>query len=63
VATFLQKGGFTINAQTRTCIGIPSVGSPTLTCNVVLNASNLDADLGATSGCLYVPGGSEVCNY
>ena len=34
-AAFLQKGGFVIDGQTKACIGIPSVSSPTPACNIV----------------------------
>lgn len=63
VAAFLQTGGFLINSQTHACLGIPTVGTPTLTCNIVVSATTLDSNLGATAGCLWVEGGGSICNY
>ena len=51
-----------VNGQTKTCLGVPSVTSPTLACNITLTNTNLDSNLGATSGCLWVEGGAAVCN-
>lgn len=62
-ATFLQTGGFYANGQTHMCLGIPSSATLSTTCDITFSASNLDSNLGTTSGCLYVPGGSGVCNF
>jgi len=62
-ATFPLTGGITLNNQTHACIGVPTVTSPTLTCNVVVSTTTLDSDLGATAGCLWVEGGASVCNF
>lgn len=60
--TFPLTGGLRVDFQTLTCLGVPSVALPTLTCNITLSPANLDTNLGATLGCLYVPGGGSVCN-
>ena len=63
VADFLQTGGFSgINGQTKTCVAVPSAGTEFATCNVALSPTTLDANLGATIGCLAVGGGASVCN-
>jgi hypothetical protein len=62
-ATFLQTGGLTFNSQTKTCLGVPSVATPTLTCNITGTPANADTNLGATAGCLWVEGGSSLCNF
>jgi hypothetical protein len=62
-AAFRNTGGFSvINGLSVTCLGVPSVALPTLTCNLTLSAATLDANLGNINGCLYVPGGASVCN-
>ena len=63
VATFVNTGGLQINGQTLSCLGVPSVGTPTFTCNITVSPTNLDANLGATSGCLFTEGGGAFCNY
>jgi len=60
-ATFTQTGSTKINGGTVACIGVPtatSIGA----CNTTISAANLDTNLGATSGCLFVPGGAAMCN-
>ncbi len=57
------NGTLNIMSQTLACLGIPSVATPTLTCNKTVSATNLDADLGATSGCYFVEGGGSFCNF
>lgn len=61
----LGAGGVTLqlNGQTKSCIAQPGAASSFGTCNVTISAANLDADLGATSGCLAVGGGASFCNY
>jgi hypothetical protein len=61
-ATFLETGGITLNGQTKACLGVPTVASPTLTCNITASAANADSNLGATLGCLWVEGGGSLCN-
>jgi len=31
-------------------------------CNLTFTTANLDANLGAVSGCIAVPGGAAICN-
>lgn len=61
-AALLFTGGITVSGGTKGCIGVPTVGAPTLTCNTSFTAAQLDTSLGATAGCLYVPGGGSMCN-
>ena len=61
-ATAPRKMSRSVSGGTVGCVGIPTVASPTFTCNVTYSSANLDSDLGATSGCLFVPGGGSVCN-
>jgi hypothetical protein len=63
VVSFPLSGGLLINDQTKSCLGVPSVAAPTLTCNITTSATTLDANLGATLGCLWVEGGGSFCNY
>ncbi len=62
-ATFKQSGGFQADSQTKVCLGVQGAASAFGTCNITLSAASLDSNLGATSGCLAVPGGASVCNY
>ena len=62
-ATSLLVSNLLINRQSASCVGIPSSATLSTTCNVTVTAANLDANLGATSGCLYAPGGGSFCNY
>ena len=62
-AEFLLTGSLEINGQSLSCIVVPSVASPTLTCNTTVTAAHLDSNLGATSGCLSALGGGAFCNY
>ena len=55
-----QRGG---GGGGRQCLGVPSGGTPTFTCNITVSPTNLDANLGATSGCLFTEGGGAFCNY
>lgn len=52
-----------VDSQTKSCVGAPGAASAYGTCNVTLNASNLDSDLGSTTGCLGTPNGAAFCNY
>jgi len=64
VTSFLQSGGFTINGQTKSCSSLPGSALTTLLCNITVSAANLDATLGATSGCLSSGfGGGSICNF
>jgi len=60
---FVLTGGLQIATQSKVCVGVPSVGTPTLTCNITLSATTLDSNLGATSGCLWVEGAGSFCNF
>jgi len=55
-------GTMRIAGGTVACLGVPSVALPTLTCNKTISAANLDTDLGAVTGCYYVPGAGSFCN-
>ncbi len=50
-----------LNGQTLGCVAKPS--SSTITCNTTVSAASLDANLGATSGCIGVIGGASLCNF
>jgi hypothetical protein len=51
-----------VNVQkTKVCLGVPTV-SALGACNLTLSAAQLDANLGATAGCMYVPGQASYCN-
>jgi hypothetical protein len=59
-ATF-KVGTFEFNAQTKCCSTFP--GSSTVTCNLACSAAEADSVLGATSGCLGVLNGGNICNF
>ncbi len=61
-ATFLNAGGLLANNQTKGCLMVPSATTTTWTCNLSLTPAVLDAQLGGTTGCLGIPGGSIFCN-
>ena len=52
-----------LNNQTKGCTAIPSAASAFGTCNLTVSATTLDAQFGATSGCLSSGGNSAICNY
>lgn len=60
--TFVTSGNLDINGQTLACLEVPSAVATTFTCNKTINATNLDTDLGGTSGC-YLAGAGSICNY
>lgn len=59
---FKLTGTMSANGQTKTCLVVPGAASSYGTCNITLSGSNLDANLGTTSGCLGGVGGL-VCNF
>jgi hypothetical protein len=66
-STFLQSGSWFMNGQHTACLALPSDASSPV-CNVAVSASNafvplLDTLLGPNRGCVYVPGGSSICNF
>lgn len=52
-----------LNSQTKGCLAVPSAATAYDTCNIAVTAANLDANLGATSGCIGTPNGGAFCNY
>lgn len=61
-ATFKNTGGLQINGGTVGCIAKPSAASIGA-CNTTVSATNLDTNLGATSGCIGALGGGAFCNF
>lgn len=62
-AYFKTSGGILMKTSSKVCLAVPSAATSFGTCNITLSAANLDANLGATSGCLAVGGGPSYCNF
>ncbi len=62
-ASVFIPGGVTmqLNGGSSACIGIPAAAAIGA-CAQVITPANLDMQLGATQGCLFVPGGASYCN-
>jgi hypothetical protein len=61
VANILIQGAITV-AGTKGCAVIPTDAGNVGPCNETFSATNLDAVLGATGGCISVPGSGSMCN-
>lgn len=59
---FVQTGALAINGQNKVCLSVPGAATSFGTCNIALTPAALDANLGATLGCLAVGGGGSFCN-
>jgi hypothetical protein len=62
-AIFVNTGGLELNGQSKGCLGLPASASAFATCNLAVTPANLDANLGAVSGCIGAPSGGAFCNY
>lgn len=60
-ATFIGPIVLQANGGTIGCVDKPSTGRGL--CGVTINVTNLDTNLGATTGCISVPNGGAFCNY
>ena len=60
---FLQKTAWSIEGQIHSCLSIPILDAGFGPCNITLSTANLDTNLGASRGCIFVPGASAVCNF
>jgi hypothetical protein len=63
VTTFPISGGLQLDNQTKGCVAITSASSAFATCNITVSPTTLDADLGATNGCMATGAGASFCNY